>query len=133
MKASTAFCKFSNKIISQRFLAREGGVETLIAFGFTPHNSERNGKSLILIDDEEASHDIFLALETGLTWFHGQWPIYAPKCCKQSICMRKKVLISFRMPVGPPIIGGFMKEETISSVVNYVSNFFSGEKGLVSP
>ena len=120
-------CKFSNKIISQRFLAREGGVETLIAFGFTPHNSERNGKSLILIDDEEASHDIFLALETGLTWFHETVASMLRSAANsQSVCA--EVLISFRMPVGPPIIGGFMKEETISSVVNYVSNFFSGEK-----
>ena len=120
-------CKFSNKVIARRFLAREGGVETLTAFGFMPFNSETDGKGLILLDKEEAPHDTISALETGLVWFHETVASMLRSATdSQSVCA--EVLISFKMPVGPPVVGGFMKEETISSVLSYVSNFFSDEK-----
>ncbi len=120
-------CKFSNKVIARRFLARDGGIDTLTAFGFTPYNSETDGKGLVLLDAEEAQHDKFSALETGLTWFHETVDSMIRSAVgDESPCA--EVLISIKMPVGSPVVGGFMKQETISSVMSYLSNYFSDEK-----
>ena len=126
-------CKFSNAVIKRRLLARDGGVETLTAFGFTPYNSETDGKGLILMDveveeeDENAQHGIFAALQTGLEWFDDTVnAMLKGDSGDQTVCA--EVLISIKMPVGAAIVGGFMKSETISSVVSFCSNYFSDEK-----
>ncbi len=125
-------CKFSNAVIKRRLLAREGGVETLTAFGFTPYNSE-TGRGLILLEveeeeeEEDAQHNIFAALVTGLGWFDDTVnAMLKGDLGDQSVCA--EVLISIKMPVGAAIVGGFMESETISSVVSFCSNYFSDEK-----
>ena len=124
-------CKFSNAVIKRRLLARDGGVETLTAFGFTPYNSETDGKGLILMEVEEEEEDaqrgIFAALQTGLGWFDDTVnAMLKGDSGDQIVCA--EVLISIKMPVGAAIVGGFMKSETISSVVSFCSNYFSDKK-----
>lgn len=116
------YCKFSNKVISRRLVAREGGVETLVAFGFIPYTHGEE-KGLIYEDGEGGQEIACTTLETGLKWFDGTvHSILQYAQDDKSVCA--EVIVSVRMPVGSPLIGGFMKQETIANVVSYVSNFF---------